>query len=306
MPANVTQAESFPTTVPGPAGGDPRTAKSVRNMGGPLASRSYWLRRRLDELIGTFTAVSAVDASADTFTSEGHPFSEDDPVRVVSIATSPAVPGGLTAGTIYYAKIVDADTVQLKATTGAVSAIDLTTAGTADIYLVSVPDGASKIFMPASGVLPAGALRDQLSYLRDNYGRKAANNTWSGANTFSGSVLHQNIVLRSGNGAVDLWRDAVTLGDADETLDFTADVYEIPDVTGNRVYTLPALVTGRQVKRFRRSGNANNFSAVVKQGATTIATFPGNNSGKSWALIETDGGSSWRTGAWGGAATANT
>lgn len=308
MPADVAQSESYPTTVQGPAGGDPRTAKSVRSMGSPLASRTKWLRARLEELTGQFVLCSAVSAAADTFTAEGHPFSEDDPMRVVSVGG--ALPGNITAGAIVYAAVIDSDTIKAKSTSGG-SAIDLSTAGSGDIYLVRAVDAAAGLFAPASGgaggTLPAGSLRDQLTYLRDNYGRKAANNIWSAANTFSGAVLQQNIFTRSGNSALDLFRDAVTLGDGDSTLDYTVDVYEIPDVTANRVYSLPAPLTGRMWKRFRRSGNANAFSAVVKYGATTIATFPGSNAGKSWALVETDGGSpaGWRTGSWGGAATAN-
>lgn len=308
MAANVVETESYPSTVQGPAGGDPRTAKSVRSMGSPLASRSRWLRARLEELTGVYVPASAVDDAADTFTSAAHPFSDDDPMRVVSVGGS--IPGGLTLGAIVYAKVVDADTMQVKATTGAVAALDLTTAGSGAIYLVRQVDAAAALWSPSSagagGTLPAGSLREQLSYLRDNYGRKAANNVWSGANTFGGMLL-QGMSLRNGNAALDVWRDTVTLADASATLDYTVDAYEIPDVTSNVVYTLPAaLASGRIQKWFRRSANANAFNAVLKVGGTTIATFPGSNAGKSWAIVETEGGSSWRTAAWGGAATANT
>jgi hypothetical protein len=279
-------------------------------MASPLASRTRWLRARLEELTGVFVAASAVDASADTFTKTGHPFSDDDPMRVVSVGGS--IPGGLTLGAILYAKVVDADTVQVKAAAGAGSAIDLTTTGTGDIYLVRQVDAAAALWSPSSagagGTLPAGSLRDQLTYIRDNYGRKAANNTWSGLNTFAQPVLLQSILERSGNSAVDVWRDAVTLPDSTpQTLDYTADVYEIPDVTANTVLNLPTPIAGgRVMKRFRRLGNANNFSATVKYGATTIVTFPGNNAGPSGALVETVASTSWRTGAWSGVAAVTT
>src|SRR5262245_25784540 len=132
MPSSVSESELFSTTVSGPAGGDPRTAKSVRDMGAPLASRTRWLKGRLESLLGTSQKVESVSAAANTLTLTAHALVNDDPVAVVNIGGS--LPSPLLAPVVYYVIKIDNDTIKLTATVSG-SAIDLTDAGTGDHYI---------------------------------------------------------------------------------------------------------------------------------------------------------------------------
>ena len=303
MPASVAEVERYETTVSGPAGGDPRTAKSVRDMGTPLASRSLWLRKRLEELTGVFVKVTAVDAGANTFTSSGHPFGDDDPVRVISIGGG--LPGNVVLGTIYYIKVIDANTVQISDTVGGAT-FDISTAGSGTIYLVRQIDAAAALFSPVSGVLPAGSLREQLTYLRDNYGRKAANNTWTGVNSFAGVVATSEVLL-TGAGALLLRRDRAAVADqATVNLDYTAEAYNVPDVSQTTTINLPApLAGGRLEYRFRRKAAASGFAVLIKYSGTLICTPPGAGSA-SFADVQTVASASWETAFAGGATTVTT
>ena len=81
--------------------------------------------------------VSSVDVSGNTLTIAGHPFTTGDRVIVSSTAT---VPGGLTAGTAYYAINNSVNTIKLatsRANASAGSDIDIQTSGSGTITVAS-------------------------------------------------------------------------------------------------------------------------------------------------------------------------
>ncbi|WP_075089551.1 hypothetical protein [Verrucomicrobium spinosum] len=75
------------------------------------------------------------DAGANTLTAAAHGLAEGTPVKVASSGT---VPGGLTAGTVYYVKNTDTNTLQLSAALGG-AVLDLTSAGTGTITVTAQP-----------------------------------------------------------------------------------------------------------------------------------------------------------------------
>lgn len=166
MPTDIatTAAEEFPLAVNAPAGGDPRTAASVRVMGQALADQSLWNWRRLQTLLGSFcplggygpVAITGVSVLDDEITLPGHGFSNNDPVRVVPATDGGVPPVGLAANTVYYAIVVDASTLQLSATSGPGAAVDITGALSGDVYLARVDDPA--ILLPTVGSVTAGKL----------------------------------------------------------------------------------------------------------------------------------------------------
>lgn len=293
MPSDVVELQKFPVKVQGPAGGDARTATSVRKMGEPLGSRTLWLKARLYEIIGSYQEITAIDAATDTLTIAGHGLVTDQQIGFRAVAGG-ALPAELV-GVLGYTKVVDADHIQVAATAGG-AAIDLTTAGSGDRYLIAMVDAAAAIVNAANGVLPLGTLKEQLSYIITNFGRKAAANVWTAANTF------QDRLVRSGVGAVDEYRASSPLADATPiTTDYSAECFDVPDVSQSTIINLPAPTTGRRVQRYKRKAAASAFGVVLKYGATSIATLPGSSTW-SWVDVETTT-SSWTVSAFGGTAS---
>ena len=303
MPADLVVSDDFTSAVQGPAGGDPRTATSVRAMGSPLGSRTLWTWNRLQEVLRVAKKVSHVDVAGKSFVSAGHGLVANDLVYLRTVGAG-AAPGGTSTLTEYYVLYVDADTVQLAATSGG-SAITLSDVGALPLYLHKIIDAAAGLFSPAQGVLPAGSLRAQLNYLRDNWGRKAGTNTWTGSNQWQGVSSFTNAVTMLGPLAELAYRDADDIADAATvTLDYAAESYLVPNVSQNTVINLPAVpTTGRLVRAFRRDVSASAFNAVVKIGGTSVLVLPGGGAGKSWGFVETKDGT-WKAFAFGGAATA--
>ncbi|WP_438015007.1 hypothetical protein WMF18_29520 [Sorangium sp. So ce315] len=137
------------------------------------------------DILGAFKKVSSVDAALNLVFVTAHGWSSGQPVRLTVVGG--ALPGGLTAGTVYYVINTATDRFQLSATSGG-AAIDITSAGNGTFYVWPVVDAAAALFSPASGVMPAGSLRDHFSYLRDNFAKLADSNTWTAAQTFQAAV----------------------------------------------------------------------------------------------------------------------
>jgi hypothetical protein len=102
----------------------------------------------------------------------------------------------------------------------------------------------------------------------------------------------------------------VALPDADTTVSYTTDSYQVPDVVTLRTFDLPSPVlpapfTGRRVRfRFTRLLVTGN-SARIRYSATILATLPGGGGAgdEGWVEVETDAaGTGYVVSAWGGTA----
>lgn len=80
------------------------------------------------------TATTAVNASTDRITVTGHGLTTGAPIGI-TVDSGGTLPGGLTAGTLYYALVVDADTISLMVSPTGTTAIDLTTTGTGTLRI---------------------------------------------------------------------------------------------------------------------------------------------------------------------------
>ena len=114
---------------------------------------------------------AAVSASADTIAIPGHGFKAGD--RVMLYGESGSLPAGLAAQTAYYVRYVNANTIQLSATSGG-SAIDITaTTGVTgfDVFKTSQLQN-----VPGSGAQPlcvkrVAALHDLHAHRRTGLGK---------------------------------------------------------------------------------------------------------------------------------------
>ena len=162
----VTETERYTATVDGPQTGMPRTAASVRQGLSDLADRTKWFLARIGDFLGIHKAVINVDAGTNTITVTAHGWSAAQPVRFSVVGGT--LPGGLSASSVVYVRSPATDTFEVSATAGG-AAINITTTGSGTIYVWPVVDAAAGLFTPVSGVLPAGTIRTQLSYIRDNF-----------------------------------------------------------------------------------------------------------------------------------------
>lgn len=260
MPSAVTQAQRYITTVQGPAGGDPRTAKSVRDMGTGLASRNAWLKGQNDALFGVFQVVESVDASADELTITAHGLVNNDVVRLVAVGGS--LPTPLVANLPLYVIKVDDDTIRL-ALVSSGSPIDLTDNGTGDLYVFRVPEALDylmhKGFTTLKGdAIPPANLRLILAayYMATQGG------------TFVGEVT------RSGDAATTIDRTGA-LADASVTITAqTKDFWHCPDPAANRVVVLndppKAGLRARIARTVTGAGNSFTFN---RSGGSTIGVL---------------------------------
>jgi hypothetical protein len=82
----------------------------------------------------TITASSGVNASTNRITLTAHGLTTGDPVTL-TVDSGGTLPGGLAAGTLYYALVVDANTLSLMTTSTGSTAIDLTSTGSGTLRL---------------------------------------------------------------------------------------------------------------------------------------------------------------------------
>lgn len=282
-----------------PVTGQPRTAASVMGILQDLLDAGWFTFQRLIGILGE-PVEGAASSADDVIVTATATFNVGDPVRFTTTGT---MPSPLVAGTVYYVKTVyDTEHFDVSATSGG-SLINLTTDGTGTLFVWRVVDAASLLWSPVSGVLPAGTLRDQITFLRDTFARINAANAWSAAQTFDAAVtINTNISLDQAilSGGRHTWRRG-TITDASQTIDVTYDVYRCAVPTANRILTLrsstaPAPVGAEQITVYRPPTGAFTYD-IQREGGTSIvvlgsaayasATFIWT--GTTWELLRTAG-----------------
>jgi hypothetical protein len=133
----------------------PNAASKVNLWTGSPDVSTVYIQNNMSQISVTVTA----DNSTDVITSAGHGLSNGD---LVFIASSSALPSGLTASTDYYVVNVTTDTFQLSLTSGG-SPATFTTDGTGTITVMECIEGMIWVFMDASK--PVGNEYRQRDYI---------------------------------------------------------------------------------------------------------------------------------------------
>lgn len=152
-----------------------------------------YLSARLAELIGTPIKVSGISAATDKVTTaNAHGLSGGDVVRFVAL-NGGSLPAEITGGAGYV--LADTSTTFKVAESSGGPAIDITSAGSGDIYAFKVPDVLGTLFT-ASGAGLEGGLSDLLV-------------TIAGAQTITGAKIVDDLTV-SGTNALKLAARDVT------------------------------------------------------------------------------------------------
>lgn len=174
MASAITELLKWAVSIIGPAAGDPRTAASVRTPLGQLADRTKWLKRGYDALFGAEQQIIGRAGNILEITAHALPSNTAVTVFATSGGTLPAP---LAANTVYYVRVVDADHIELSATSGPGAAITLTADGSGDQWLATTADWISSLIV-SDVTYGSGAFKNLVVWL-------AGSQTVTGAKTFA-------------------------------------------------------------------------------------------------------------------------
>lgn len=197
------------------------------------------------------------------------------------------------------------------------------------------------IFRESNIDLQAGDLADRLGYLKaqsDASGKLAADQTWTGSNTFNTGTGTPKTIAITGDGDFNVERIRVATGtdggswdastfivksaveatfecipllfaglaaesasvaDASASLSSVL-IHRVPALTANRVYTLPSGAAG-QLAFIKRTRTADAFTVSLNDGGGTIAQISASAAG--WVLAMCTTTTTWVVIAWGGTVT---
>jgi hypothetical protein len=153
MPAALSTTDTWNANPTGPVTGESHTATMYRDDLGQLTENETWLHNRMTEaLIGTFHTFEAadVDTGTDEITIPGHGIASNTVVRVTSVGGT--IPTNLSSVLAQYVIVVDADTIQLSATSGPGAAINIASTGSGTMYLWLVPDVLANLVVLATTI----------------------------------------------------------------------------------------------------------------------------------------------------------
>lgn len=174
MPSAITELVKWAVSVIGPAAGDPRTAASVRTPLGQLADRSKWLKMLSDRIWGAELQIIGRSGNVLEITAHGLP--SNTSVRVFATSGG-TIPAPLVVDTVYYVRVVDANHIELSATSGPGAAITLTADGSGDQWASSVPSWITSTLVN-DATYGTGTLKDLVVW-------KAGAQTITGAKTIA-------------------------------------------------------------------------------------------------------------------------
>jgi hypothetical protein len=174
MGTPVTEIIQWAISVLGPVAGQPRTAASVREGLGNLASRTKWLRYFQTLIWGTEQVI--VGRSANQLEVTAHNLPSNTAVRVFA-TNGGTLSAPLAESTVYYVRVIDGDHIELSATSGPGAAITLTADGSGDQWISTLTPWISSLVI-SDASFGSGTLKDLVVW-------KAGTQTVSGAKTFA-------------------------------------------------------------------------------------------------------------------------
>lgn len=161
--------------------GTPRTAASVNAGLTDLANRTRWLKDRMyDLLLGEARTISAANTTTYRLTVTSHGIPANTAVQVFA-ANGGTLPGGLAVATVYYVNVIDANTIELSASSGPGAAVVLTAGFSGDCYVQPIQDWMS-VLLVADSTWGYGKLSDLIVF-------KAGSQAITGAKTVSDITL---------------------------------------------------------------------------------------------------------------------
>lgn len=261
--AEVDQWVSVPE---GPGPSEPLISAKLRKMFENVNDRALHTYNRLSERItGTPLLIEAVDAGTDQITITGHNLAGNAVVRIEA-RNGGTLPGGISASTAYYVSVVDADNIKLKNTAGAMIAVGISSNGTDDLYLYSVPDTFGALIAGAASVVgtytmpKAFSLTDLLAYIASTLGT-----TFTGPVRFSGDTAR---ILKRATGSI--------ADSAAQAFDVTADVWYHATPTAQRDPEVDDTGSEDGDEIEVRRGAAGNFAIILHRpgSAAAICTLP--------------------------------
>lgn len=142
-------------------------------------------------------------------------------------------------------------------------------------------DGAGKIGFFPTGNISATTIRNALIELDNEKASLAGGNTFLNTNTFAATTVFQGPVNMSGSLAVFNWRTAVTVSDADSTIDVSADIWRQSATQANarnhtlRSSTSPIPQNGARIRYIRPKTTTGWYPiAFRREDATILAIVP--------------------------------
>jgi hypothetical protein len=182
----VTKVLRWVSNYRGPVAATPANAADVRAGVEDLGSAVYWLKTFMhDAIMGAEQRV--IGRSGDQLEITGHGLASNAAVRVFaspSGAYAGTLPSPLAADVVYYVRSVDADHIELSATSGPGAAITLTSGISGDVWVATVPDWSALLI--SNGTYGSGSLNSLVMWL-------------SGAQTVSGAKTFSDLTMSGAN-----------------------------------------------------------------------------------------------------------
>jgi len=181
--ADVAETTTYSSGVTAVVSGTPRSAASVNAGLAKLANRTKWIKDRLyDLLLGAPLTISAANTTTDRLTVTSHGIPANTAVQVFA-ANGGSLPGGLAISVVYYVNVIDADTIELSATSGPGASVNLSAGFSGDCYVQIIPDWLSTLLI-ADSTWGYGKLTSLVCFLAGSQaitGAKTVTDiTWSG------------------------------------------------------------------------------------------------------------------------------
>jgi hypothetical protein len=164
----------FLSVFRGPNALTPANASDVREGVADLAGSIMWLKTTLfDTFAGAEQII--VGRSGNQLEVTGHGLPSNTAVRIFATSGG-SIPGGLSANTVYYVRVIDADHIELSASSGPGAAVTITADGSGDQWIQTVPDWISTTLV-SNATYGSGLFKNLVMWL-------AGPQTVGGAKTF--------------------------------------------------------------------------------------------------------------------------
>lgn len=171
----VSYTTRFLSAFRGPVALTTAVASDVRAGVADLAGSVMWLKTTLfDTFAGAEQRI--IGRSGDQLELTGHGLPSNTSVRIFATSGG-SIPGGLAANTVYYVRVIDADHIELSASSGPGAAVTITADGSGDQWIQTIPDWISTTLV-SNATYGAGLFKNLVMWL-------AGPQTVTGAKTFA-------------------------------------------------------------------------------------------------------------------------